>query len=302
MRPISGKPVDVVVVCTASTPGNRRSDLELVAALRDLGVSVVVASTDYGIVGKVRKSQNLIDVTRALSNRLSVSRALCTIAPSAFIYGTAGAALLEPSARLERAGIRFDALAVDNRPGYRHAGQRLLERRMVADAALLLPFGSSPTWPQIACNHKQAPISLPTPVDPFGPGADTREPAVVCLRRRPGQEALGSSDPRVGNGGTAGTVLPCGDRDHLPRWSQVASPSEGAGAEAGDVDGAPDGDSVPHAHVKGCDLPFIISLRGLWYRTTRGVGRWGDAGDDTIGGALRGALARPFARSQTDLR
>ena len=204
MRSNSRTAVDVVAVCTASTPGNRRSELELVAGLLEVGATVAVASTDYGMVGRIRKSLNLMDVTNALSNRLAVLRALDTVSAGAFIYGTGGAALLEPRTRLRRAGIRFDALAVDNRVGYRHAGQRLLERRMVAEAALLLPW-SAGTWPQIARAHHRTPISLPTPVEPFDSEAAPRGAAVVCYAGAPDKKRL---DLMIGAWGLAELTEP----------------------------------------------------------------------------------------------
>lgn len=181
--------VDLLVVCSASTPGNRRSELELVSALRELGLDVALATTDYGLLARVPMSLNLMDLTRALSNRLATSRALRRFAPRALIYGTAGAALLEPEQRLARAAVRFDSLAVDNRLGARHLLARVIERRMVDRVALLLPFSGPSTWPPLARDHQQDPIALPTPVEPFAPAA-IRDPLVVCYGGAPEKKRL----------------------------------------------------------------------------------------------------------------
>jgi len=181
--------VDLLVVCSASTPGNRRSELELVSALRELGHDVALATTDYGLLARVPMSLNLMDLTRALSNRLATRRALRRFAPRALIYGTAGAALLEPERRLARAAVRFDSLAADNRPGLRHLLARLAERRMVAGAALLLPFSGPSSWPELARRHPVRPIALPTPVEPYA-ASPQREPVAVCYGGAPEKKRL----------------------------------------------------------------------------------------------------------------
>jgi glycosyltransferase involved in cell wall biosynthesis len=134
-------------------------------------------------------SLNLMDLTRAWSNRLATSRALRRVAPRGLIYGTAGAALLEPGSRLGSAAVRFDALAADNRPGARHLFQRLLERRMIARAAVLLPWSGPSTWPELARRHARGPIALPTPVEPFAP-SQFREPTAVCYGGAPEKKRL----------------------------------------------------------------------------------------------------------------
>ena len=182
-------PVDALVVCTATTLGNRRSEDELVAALRELGVEIGVASTDYGLIGHLPMSQNLIDLTRAASARWAVQRALRRVAPRAIIYGTGGAGYLEPAGRLARGAIRFDSLAAENRPGWRHVLQRLLERRMVRHAALLLPFSSEDAWPALARAHARTPVALPTPVEPH-PLVAAREPIVVTYAGAPEKKGL----------------------------------------------------------------------------------------------------------------
>jgi hypothetical protein len=159
-------------------------------ALQDLGLSVAVASSDYGLIGRLRMSLNLMDLTRALSIRYAVTRALRTVRPTAIIYGAAGAALLEPRRRLSDGAVRFDSLAVDNRPGARHALQRALERRMVAKAALLLPFSASRAWPALTSRHERTPVALPTPVDGYQDSDEPRQPLVVCYGGAPEKKRL----------------------------------------------------------------------------------------------------------------
>lgn len=184
--------VDVLVACTASTPGNASSERELVAALWELGISAAVAATDYGWIGRLPMSQNLIDLTRSASMSWAVSRALRRTRPRAIIYGTASAAHLEPAARLRMAGVRFDSLAAENRPGLRHALQRALERRMLSHAALLLPWSSRAVTPPAARTGGRAPITLPTPIGPPVPPSPSREPIVVCYAAAPDKKRLGT--------------------------------------------------------------------------------------------------------------
>jgi hypothetical protein len=182
--------VDLLVVCSATTPGNRRSELELVTALSELGLDLAVASTDYGWVGRLPMSLNLIDLTHAVSLRLAVDRALKKVEPKAIIYGTGGAAYLEPVSRLARAAVRFDSLAAQNRPGLRHVTQRTLERRMVRRTALLVPWSSAESWPELVhCSHRLQ-ITLPTPVEPSAPLVANREPVAVCYAGAPWKKGL----------------------------------------------------------------------------------------------------------------
>ncbi|HEY2771483.1 MAG TPA: glycosyltransferase [Solirubrobacteraceae bacterium] len=185
------RPVDVLVVATGSTPGNRRSDTDLITALEELGLTVAVASSDFGLVGSLRMSLNLIDLTQAVSIRLAVGRVLRRVSPRAIIYGSGSAALLEPSSRLRIAGVRFDSLGVDNRPGRRHMLQRALQRRIVDRAALMIPMSRTSPPPAIVTRNPRPPVALPTPVERFGASAGLRERIAVCYAGAPEKKGLG---------------------------------------------------------------------------------------------------------------
>jgi glycosyltransferase involved in cell wall biosynthesis len=154
-------------------------------------VETAVATTDYGAIGRMRMSLNLIDLTRALSVRRAVDRALRTVDPAAIIYGTGSAGYFEPAGRLSQAAIRFDSLAVDNRRGARHIVQRRLERRMIGHAGLLLPFASAEVWPPLVRSHRRRPLVLPTPVEPSRALTADRQPLAVCYAGAPEKKGLG---------------------------------------------------------------------------------------------------------------
>jgi glycosyltransferase involved in cell wall biosynthesis len=97
--------------------------------------------------------------------------------------------LLEPAARLRHAAVRFDALAVDNRRGRRHLLQRLLQRRLIRRAGLLLPFSGPAHWPPQVRAHHRAPITLPTPVQAHS-DSPSREPVAVCYAGAPEKKRL----------------------------------------------------------------------------------------------------------------
>jgi hypothetical protein len=188
-RQATCRTVDILVVRVASTIGHRRSEAELQAALDELGVSWAAASTDYGLLERLPLSLNLLDLTHAASTRWAVTRALKSVAPRAFVYAAANATLLEPSARLARGAVRFDALAVENRRGVRHLVQRALERRRLPHARVLLPFGAPETWPPLARQTGRPIVALPTPVE-GQPAAARREPTVVCYAGNPEKKRL----------------------------------------------------------------------------------------------------------------
>ncbi len=189
VSPDGPRTVDVLVVRVASTTGHRRSEAELLRALDELEVSWATASTKYGLVGRLPLSLNLLDLTHAISIRLAVTRALRAVTPRALIYSAAGAVLLEPADRLAKAGVRFDALAAENRRGRRHILQRILERRSLAHARILLPSGTRGDWPSVAQATGRPIISLPIPVEGRCSGPD-RDRTVVCYAGSPEKKRL----------------------------------------------------------------------------------------------------------------
>lgn len=182
--------MDVLVVRDGSTTGHRRSEGELLDALDQLGVRTATSSTDYGLLGRLPLSLNLLDVAHAAGNRWATTRALRSVEARAIIYATSSAALLEPSSRLRRGAVRFDALAAENRRGARHVLHRALERRRLGHARVLAPFGGPSTWPSQARTSGRPLVALPTPVERRFPACDERDATVVCYAGAPEKKGL----------------------------------------------------------------------------------------------------------------
>jgi hypothetical protein len=139
--------VDVLLVSVGATTGWRAAARELHAALSLAGARAQIA--DAGAVPEVR-SFMLTDLVQARAARRTAVVAISDYRPRALIYCSITAALLWPAP----GAIWLDALAAENRPGRHGAWQRVIERRRVAGAPLLMtmaaseaalaPLGSSP--------------------------------------------------------------------------------------------------------------------------------------------------------------
>ncbi|HEY3827584.1 MAG TPA: glycosyltransferase [Solirubrobacteraceae bacterium] len=127
--------VDVLLVKLGSTPGLRRADEQLTAALVRAGARV--AAVESARPRDVRTLM-LTDLQWARAARRAAQRQLESMErlPHATLYSTTTAALLWPLP----GAIRFDAPAAANRPGRHGLWQRTLERRRLRQASLLLPW------------------------------------------------------------------------------------------------------------------------------------------------------------------
>ena len=135
---------DVLLVSPGTTEGWRRADSELADVLRELGVSVSVVGSEMRFARHFRRTMQLTDLAEAAAMRRALSRALRRTSPRAILFSTTQATMLQPGRRLRGAAVRFDALAAVNRPGRANALQHRLERRALARAAMLLPWGLDP--------------------------------------------------------------------------------------------------------------------------------------------------------------
>src|SRR3954454_8935158 len=136
--------VDVLLVSPGTTAGWRMVDADFAGVLRDLGVSLAVATTDFRIVRHLRRTMALTDLVEAAAMRRATTRALRRWQPRAIVYSSTQAPMLQPAARIRGAGVRFDALATVNRPGWTNALTHALEGRVLRLAGVLLPSGLDP--------------------------------------------------------------------------------------------------------------------------------------------------------------
>jgi glycosyltransferase involved in cell wall biosynthesis len=179
------KEVDVLLISTGTTPGHRRTEAETVAALRDLGASYAQTKPDYRRVRRLHFTLPLVDLSEAFAIRRATEAACREVRPRAFLYMSAVGALLEPASRLRRSAIRFDALARENRPGWRGLAQRPLERRALREARVLVPM----SLVEVAGREDLRTAPLQTPVSP-STGETVPSADVVAYAGDPGKKGL----------------------------------------------------------------------------------------------------------------
>jgi glycosyltransferase involved in cell wall biosynthesis len=185
------RPVDVLFVSPGTTAGWRKADAQLAALLRDLGLSVAIATTEFGVARHLRRTVVLTDLAEAAALRRVTTKALHAHRPRAILYSSTQATMLQPRARLARAGVRFDALTTANRPGRRNALLHRLERRALERVAVLLPLGLDATGrvPDELL-HAGDVVALPIPVERPASHTERREPLVVSYAGNPDKKGL----------------------------------------------------------------------------------------------------------------
>ncbi len=178
--------VDVLLVCASSTHGHRRREAEMMAALKDLGVSAEETSPDYRWIGWLQFTTPLIDLSRALLMRRATTRACREVCPRALIYATSPAAILERRSRLRKGAICYDALTRENRLGWRGLIQRVLEVRSLRASRMLMPLAIT----DIPGRDDLVEHPLPMPVAPSGPPVNEPGTYVVCYAGDPVRKGL----------------------------------------------------------------------------------------------------------------
>jgi hypothetical protein len=167
--------VDVLLVSLASTGGWRASDAELAASLERAGASVATVCAEPQ---RDVRTLVLTDLQWARAARAAALSGIAKHAPRAVVYSTSTAALLWP----RPGAIRYDDLALRNRPGRHGVWQRGLERRRVAQAPVLVPM--------VADREHPAGIVVPVPVEPSGPPEAVRDIAALTYAANPVKKGL----------------------------------------------------------------------------------------------------------------
>jgi glycosyltransferase involved in cell wall biosynthesis len=179
--------VDVLLVSPGTTAGWRRIDAHAAAALRDRGLSVAVASSDFRIARHLRRTMPLTDLAEAAAMRHAATRWLRRHDPRAILFSGVQSAMLQPRDRLRIAGLRFDSLATTNRPGRANFVQHALERRALRHLAVLLPAGFRDGGLAVPGRRVAA---LPFPVAVPATVAAEREPLVLTYAGNPEKKGL----------------------------------------------------------------------------------------------------------------
>jgi glycosyltransferase involved in cell wall biosynthesis len=182
--------IDLLLVSPGTTAGWRRGDAELVSVLEELGVRVATCTSDYRLSRHFRRTVLSTDLAEASAMRHAVKRAQRHHRPRAIIYSSSQAAMLQPSARLEPAALRFDVPAAVNRRGFGSTLLHALERRVVRRMRLLLPWGleSGPEVVELAPAIPAVP--LPTSIEVPVRNRPDRDPVALSYAGNPEKKGL----------------------------------------------------------------------------------------------------------------
>jgi len=178
---------DVLLLSLGTTLGWRMADRLLVAQLQAAGAGVEAVSVSFGAAGRLRRGYPLNDFVEMHAARRAFRTAVARTRPRAVIVSSTTAAMLAPRLRVPVA-VRLDAPARLNRPGLRNAGLRLLERRSLGAADLVLPF-SHAARAELPRGAARSLVVHP-PVDPSGPPPERRERAAVAYVPDPKAKGL----------------------------------------------------------------------------------------------------------------
>lgn len=172
---------DLVVVSVDSTTGWRVAAGALVRGLQDAGARVVRAST--GPLPRVRTFA-LTDLLEARAARRAASRAISEHRPAAVVYCSITASLLWPAPGV----VWADSLAAESRPGRHGVWQRVVERRRLSEAQLVLAMSPGALHPLEALAREV--VVVPCPVDSSGPAPPIRDIAAVMYAGNPEKKRL----------------------------------------------------------------------------------------------------------------
>ncbi len=127
----------------------------------------------------------LTDFTQALAARHGCQRAIAAHEPDAIVYCSITAALLWP----RPGAIWLDTLAAENRPGRHGVWQRVVERRRLRAAPLVLSMADSSLDP-IPPGERPETIVVPVAVDPSGAPQPHRDVDVLAYAGDPVKRRL----------------------------------------------------------------------------------------------------------------
>jgi hypothetical protein len=168
---------DVLVVGNGGTTGWNAATRELSEALRAAGAAVRTVST--GVTPEVRTFM-LTDLVQARAARTAATRAIAEAQPAAVVYCSITAALLWP----RPGAVWLDAIAAENRPGRHGVWQRLVERRRLVQAPLIMTMAPNSLEPLDGRPHADT-VVVPVAVDGSGPIDGPRDVDVLAYTGDP---------------------------------------------------------------------------------------------------------------------
>ena len=173
---------DVLIVSVGATTGWRAAARELGAAFQTAGARTV--TVDTGPVRQVRTFM-LTDLVQAMAARRAAARGIAEHRPRIVVYCSITAALLWP-----RPGVIWlDAIAAENRPGRHGVWQRVVERRRLARAPLVLTMAPDSLAP-LAASERPDSVVVPVAVQSSGAPAAVRDVDVVAYAADPVKRRL----------------------------------------------------------------------------------------------------------------
>jgi hypothetical protein len=154
---VASEEPELLVITIGGTTGWGAAGRELAAGLRAAGADVRLVQAQPP--ARVRTFM-LTDLSEAWNARQVSARALAQRAPAAIIYCSVTAALLWP----RPGAIWLDTLAAESRPGRHGVWQRIVERRRLGQAPLIMTMAERPLGLE-----REDTVTVPVPVDPSGP-------------------------------------------------------------------------------------------------------------------------------------
>jgi hypothetical protein len=179
-----GGTADVLIVSVGATTGWRAAAGELEGAFTRAGVRAVRVET--GAVPEVRTFM-LTDLVQARAARAAAQRGIAAHRPGVVVYSSLTAALLWP----RPGAIWLDAVAAENRPGRHGVWQRIVERRRLAQAPLLLTMAADALGPLHGEAGRWADqVVVPVAVQASGPAPAVRDIDVLAYTGDPVKRRL----------------------------------------------------------------------------------------------------------------
>ena len=172
----------MLVVGNGGTIGWRGATEGLSDALRAAGVQVRTVGT--AATPEVRTFM-LTDLVQARAARAAATRAIAEHDPGAIIYCSITSALLWP----RPGAIWLDSIAAENRPGRHGIWQRVVERRRLVQAPLILAMAETSLDPLNGRRHADS-VVVPVAVDASGPDVGARDVDVLAYTANPVKRRL----------------------------------------------------------------------------------------------------------------
>jgi hypothetical protein len=198
--------VDVLVVSCDSTLGWRVAANELADAFSRAGATVQRATT--GPVPTVRTFM-YTDYVQARAAAHAAENAIPAHRPRAVVYCSIISTLLWPAPGV----VWLDTLTAENRPGRHGLWQRVVERRRLSEARLVLTMSDRSLAP---VRHPPDSIVVPTPVDPSGPPASERDKLILTYAGNPEKKRIDFVLETWARARRPGETLLVAGVDHLP--------------------------------------------------------------------------------------